>query len=93
MLRRRVSSFIAHKDPGVKSLVRSKRRLTPAGMLTQNLYHQYLIAGLLPPDKWAHVGIFPRLTKVMLNAGVSVCVWQICEDLCIYPLMVDVVNA
>lgn len=57
--------------------MRSKKRLTPAGMLTQNLYHQYLIAGLLPPDKWAHVGIFPRLTKVMLNAGVSVCVWQI----------------
>lgn len=63
MKRRRASSFIAHKDPGVESLVRSKKRLTPAGMLTQNLYHQYLIAGLLPPDKWAHAGIFPLLVK------------------------------
>lgn len=45
---RRVSSFIAHKAPGVESLVCSKKRSTPAGMLTQNLYHQYLIARLLP---------------------------------------------
>lgn len=45
---KRVLSFIAHKDPGVESLVCSKKRSTPAGMLTQNLYHRYLIARLLP---------------------------------------------
>lgn len=38
--------FIAHKGSGVE---RSQKCSTPAGMLTLNLYHQYLIACLIPP--------------------------------------------
>lgn len=42
--------IIAHKIPEWSHLRAVKKRLTPAGMLTQNLYHQYLLLRCLSTD-------------------------------------------